>query len=311
MRISILGGAGFIGTNLADLLLQGKHEVSVIDNLSMGNQIEKSGLNLRVEFGDISDPDILLEYLERNKPERVYHLAANSDIKNSSRGSNSDVRNTFLTTSSLVSCSHNFKIDELVFASSSAVYGESELSVAEDADKRPISPYGWMKLASEELLLQSAQSGLIEKLLIARFPNVTGHWQTHGVIFDFISQLKINQKMLNVLGDGYQDKPYILASELASILEQLITLDFGKIGIFNISPSSSTNVKRIVELICEIGEINPQVNYGITKGGWAGDVPSYKLDASLLQKTIPSLNLRQSDEAIIEAIRWLWEKSDA
>jgi UDP-glucose 4-epimerase len=140
---------------------------------------------------------------------------------------------------------------------------------------------------------------------------VTGNWQTHGVIYDFISQLKINPSILNVLGDGQQDKPYILASELVKILEELINIYFDKIGIFNISPSTSTNVKRIVELICEIGDVNPQINYGITKGGWVGDVPSYKLDTTLLNKTIPSLNLYKSDEAIIEAIRWLWEKNDA
>jgi UDP-glucose 4-epimerase len=311
MRISILGGAGFIGTNLAHVLSQNKHDVSIIDNLSMGNQIDKSGLKLKVEIGDISDPTVLLNFLEGSSPERVYHLAANSDIKNSSFGSEMDIKNTFLTTSSIVTCAHRFQIKELIFASSSAVYGESEMEVKEDAPKRPISPYGWMKLASEEILLQSSKSGLIQKLLIARFPNVTGKWQTHGVVFDFISQLKTDPRKLNVLGNGFQDKPYILASDLSTILELLINSNKDKIGIFNIAPETSTNVRRIVELICKIGEINPQVTYGSTNGGWVGDVPSYKLDTSLLHQMIPHLNLRDSDQAIMEAISWLWENRNA
>jgi len=311
LRISILGGAGFIGTNLAILLTQSGHKVSIIDNLSLGNQIEKAGLNLKVEIGDISNPTVLMNFLETNAPQRVYHLAANSDIKNSAQDSNLDLNNTLLTTSSLVSCAQKMKIDELVFASSSAVYGESINALNEQSPKRPISPYGWMKLASENLLLQSADSGHIAKLLIARFPNITGHWQTHGVVFDFINQLKQDRDFLNVLGDGFQDKPYILASDLVSILELLINQGWSGTRTFNISPSSSTNVRKIVDLICKITDVSPQVNFGDTKGGWAGDVPSYRLDTALLQKEIPSLSFRSSDEAITEAIEWLWRRNNA
>jgi UDP-glucose 4-epimerase len=311
LRISILGGAGFIGTNLAILLSQEGHEISVIDNLTLGNQIEEAELDINVQFGDISNPITLKDFLMEHSPQRVYHLAANSDIKNSSLSSDLDLKDTFLTTSSLVACVKELKINELIFASSSAIYGESLSAVNEGAPKRPISAYGWMKLASEELLRQSALSGNIEKLLIARFPNVTGHWQTHGVIFDFLNQLRSDKTSLKVLGDGYQDKPYILASDLVSILEILINQDWKGTKIVNISPDSSTNVRRIVELICEICELTPQIQYGESKAGWAGDVPTYRLDTDFLYKEIKDLKLRSSDEALTVAIQWLWEKYSA
>ena len=311
MKISILGGAGFIGTNLAILLSQKGHEISIIDNLSLGNQIKEAGLDINVEVGDISNPTTLMNFLLGNSPQRIYHLAANSDIKNSALSADLDLKDTFLTTSSLVSCAKELRIDELVFASSSAIYGESLTAVSENDPKKPISAYGWMKLASEELLRQSAHSGNIKKLLIARFPNVTGHWQTHGVIFDFLNQLKQDESLLNVLGDGYQDKPYILASDLVSILDLLIDQEWNGTKIVNISPDSSTNVRKIVELICQICELSPQVNYGNSKGGWVGDVPSYKLDTEVLYKEVKDLELRSSDEALIEAIQWLWERYNA
>ncbi len=310
MNISILGGAGFIGTNLAHYLYQHRHTVSIIDNLSMGNQIQKSGLNLTVDIGDISDPETLYRFLLKNSPDRIYHLAANSDIKNSSSGSGLDLRNTFSTTSSLVSVAHKLQIKELVFASSSAIYGESNVPVKENSPKNPISAYGWMKLASEELLLQCAREGNIQKLLIARFPNVTGHWQTHGVVFDFINQLKVSAESLNVLGDGFQEKPFILASELSKIMENLIELDFGNIGIFNISPATVTTVRRIVDLLFEITNLQPSVRFGDSKAGWIGDVPSYRLDTTLLNHAIPGLEILNSDAAIIEAIKWLWGRKD-
>ncbi len=311
MRISILGGAGFIGTNLAILLSQEGHEISVIDNLSLGNQIEQAGLDIDVQFGDISNQSTLINFLKEHSPQRVYHLAANSDIKNSALSSDLDLKDTFLTTSSLAACAKELKIDELIFASSSAIYGESLTTVSEDAPKRPISPYGWMKLASEELLRQSVDSGDIRKLLVARFPNVTGHWQTHGVVFDFLNQLRIDKTSLKVLGDGYQNKPYILASDLVSILEILISQDWEGTKIVNVSPDSSTDVRTIVELICEICKLAPQVHYGNSKGGWAGDVPSYRLDTGFLYKHIKDLKLRSSDEALSEAIHWLWGKHNA
>lgn len=311
MKISILGGAGFIGTNLAILLSQKGHQVSIIDNLTLGNQIEQAGLDIKVEVDDVSNPVTLMNFLNVHSPERVYHLAANSDIKNSALSSELDLKDTFLTTSSLVACARDFNINELVFASSSAIYGESPSTMHESSPKKPISPYGWMKLASEELLRQSANSGHVKKLLIARFPNVTGHWQTHGVIFDFLMQLRNDKESLNVLGDGFQNKPYILASDLVSILEILIDRDWAGSKIINVSPNSSTSVRRIVELICEICKLTPQVRYGDTKGGWTGDVPTYRLETAALYNEIKDLRLRSSDEALSEGIKWLWGRRNA
>ena len=148
MRIAILGGAGFIGTNLAEKLAKNDHEIAIIDNFSMGNRLNDAKLDVHITVGDIANPLVLEKFLGSFNAEKIYHLAANSDIKNSAMNSSYDIQNTLLTTSSLLSYAYRNSIKELVFASSSAIYGLAQEKSKEDDVSTPISAYGWTKLAS-------------------------------------------------------------------------------------------------------------------------------------------------------------------
>jgi UDP-glucose 4-epimerase len=306
MRIAILGGAGFIGTNLVEMLAKRDHEIAVIDNLSMGNRLNDAALNVQITLGDIADPLVLDKFLRNFNAEKIYHLAANSDIKNSAANSSFDMRNTLLTTSSLMNYAYCNGVKELVFASSSAVYGPAQGKSNEDDACSPISAYGWTKLASEQLLMQASAQGYIEKLLIARFPNVTGKWQTHGVVFDLLNRLRKDNDFLEVLGDGNQEKPYVLASELVEALEKLVAHQWSGTKVINLSPSSSTSVRKIVEIICNVTGLSPVVRYGNTRFGWTGDIPSYELDTNRSLEYLIDFPFMASDAAIERAVDWFW-----
>ena len=159
---------------------------------------------------------------------------------------------------------------------------------------------------SLQALIQASAQGCIEKLLIARFPNVTGMWQTHGVVFDLLNRLKQNKDFLEVLGDGNQQKPYVLASELVEALESLMGQQWVGSKVINLGPNSSTSVRRIVEIICKVTGLSPTIRYGNTPFGWTGDIPSYELDTTRSLEYFSDSPFMNSDVAIERAANWFW-----
>ena len=309
MSIAILGGAGFIGTNLVELLLdKDEIEIAVFDNLSMGNQLTRlTSKNFRVSRGQMESESELSAFLQEVRPSRIYHLVANSDIASASINPKLDILNTYTTTINLINVLKGLDIEEIIFASSSAVYGECEGLIPEEQNFNPISSYGWMKMASEIALDSARQAGIFNKLLIARFPNVTGKYQTHGVVFDLIRKLKSSEKYLQVLGDGFQNKPYLSAGKLVEVIELLRSTTWNGTLNVNIAPRDRINVREIVDLIYGYtGALKP-VEYQDSPNGWKGDIPSYELDTSLLRQLIPDLKLPDSAESVKEGIRYMWD----
>lgn len=313
MRTAILGGAGFIGANLVEYLIrQEKTQISVFDDLSMGNQLSRiSDSNIRLIVGNMNSGDELGNFLENYRPDKIYHLVANSDISLAAKNPEVDIQKTFLPTLNLVNNLKKCKVKEIVFASSSAVYGEQDGFLKEDAPYQPISSYGWMKAMSEILLINAQSDKLFERLLIARFPNVTGRYQTHGVIFDLIHKAKSKSKVLNVLGNGYQTKPYLSATKLVEIIEGLLHLEWKDLLTINIAPTDRIQVREIVSMILEYAGISKNVSYQSSAGGWKGDVPSYMLDTSRLFSLLPELMLPSSKESIKMGIEYMWNLNES
>lgn len=307
MTTLIFGGAGFIGANLITHLQSAGEDVVVFDNLSMGNQVARANLDVSVVVSDMADYSAVLRTLKSVKPRRVFHLAANSDIAASAVNPKIDLRNTLGTTVQLAAALRACPAEEVVFASSSAVYGEVTGEITESTVTRPSSAYGWMKLASEEVLSELAKEVGFEKYLCVRFPNVTGKWQTHGVVRDLVRKLKASPSKLNVLGDGTQLKPYALAEDLVAAIEKVMSGGWSGILDLNLSPSSQTSVREIVSKLVETSGLSPQVEYGSSRAGWFGDVPEYSYDTSKAQDLIGDLGFRSSNDAISESVSWEWE----
>jgi len=282
MNTLVAGGAGFIGSHLADALLEKGHRVVCVDNFLLGTKDNIAHLDGNADFvfyeQDICDLRGLDKIFEREKIDYVFHLAANSDIQAGGRDPFVDLNNTYLTTFNLLECMRLHDVKKLFFSSTSAVYGEQRGKLSEVSGPLfPVSYYGATKLGSEALI--SASCALRDMLvLIFRFPNVVGPRLTHGVIYDFVNKLKRDPARLEILGDGKQTKPYIYVSDLVAGIMEFMDAPKG-LTMYNIGVDTRTNVTRIADIVCETMELqNVRYDYTGGRGGWPGDVPEFEYD---------------------------------
>ena len=287
MKTLITGGAGFIGSHLADLLVSKDYSVVAVDNLSLGTIENIDHLANRKKFKfikeDLLSLDELKDIFQKNKFDAVFHLAANSDIAESASNPGIDLNNTFLTTWNTLECCRLFHVHKLVFASSSAVYGDTNKDLTEEyGPLSPISYYGAGKLASESFISAYSFMNKIQSWIV-RFPNVVGERMTHGVIHDFIKKLKRNPKQLTILGDGNQKKPYIYVKDLIQALFFLYQNAKEKMNYYNTGTKGQTTATEIAKIICHEMQLrNVEFNYTGGNAGWKGDVPYYKYDLKKL-----------------------------
>jgi UDP-glucose 4-epimerase len=286
MKVLVAGGAGFIGSHLADALLENGDDVVCIDNYYIGANENIKHLTGREKFrfyeADLCDFNGLSTIFAREGFEYIFHLAANSDIQAGSKNPGVEYANTYTTTYNLLENMRLHGVKKLFFSSTSAVYGEKEGErVSEDtALLLPISYYGAAKLGAEALI--HAYSFMNDfRSLIFRFPNVIGSRLTHGVIFDFIKKLRENPLELEILGDGEQSKPYMHVSDLIRGIMRFKDVPTQGVELYNIGVDTQTNVTKIADILCAKMKLRDvKYRYTNTKGGWKGDVPvfSYNLD---------------------------------
>ncbi|MDR3165342.1 MAG: NAD-dependent epimerase/dehydratase family protein [Synergistaceae bacterium] len=305
MNVLITGGAGFIGCHLTGALRSAGCGVVCADNLRLGGRerLEKHLSDPGFFFyeTDICDERRLGEIFAAHSFDRVYHLAANSDIQHGGKDPSIDFHDTFLTTVSLLDTMRRHGVKEILFASTSAVYGDKREALREDAgDLRPISYYGAAKLASESFIsAYAAMNGL--RACVIRFPNVVGPRLTHGAVYDFIAKLKKDPAKLEILGDGKQEKPYIYVLDL---VEAMLSMNYPEgMDIYNAGVETATTVRRIADIVCgEMGLANVEYRFTGGAAGWLGDVPKFQYDLS----KIHALGWRAkhtSDEAVRLAAR--------
>lgn len=284
MKALIAGGAGFIGSHLADYLLDEGNEVVCIDNFFIGTRQNILHLltNPRYVFYqyDLNNMELLNQVFDEEKPDYVFHLAANSDIQASAQNPIIEYQNTYSTTFNLLEAMRLHNVKKMFFASTSAVYGNKDTLLNEEtASLAPISYYGGAKLGSEGLISAYAYMNDMN-VLIFRFPNVIGPRLTHGVIFDFIKRLKKDSTKLLILGDGNQTKPYLYVLDLVEAIVKF--KDVGKgVSLYNVGVDTATSVTRIAEIVCQkMGISNTVFEYTGGKEGWKGDVPKFQYDLS-------------------------------
>lgn len=309
-NIVITGGAGFIGSHLAGKLLENGNKVISVDNFELGKhenvQEYLDNPNFELVEMDVSKADEFSMLLQEKHVDRIYHLAANSDIQKSAIVPGVDFTNTFGTTYSVLEGMRRNGIKKLFFASTSAVYGDkSGVNLTEDiGGLSPISYYGGAKLASEAFISSYAYMNEME-VLIFRFPNVIGPNLTHGVIFDFIKKLNNNPKELEILGDGTQCKPYLYVIDLVDAIVEYSMKQGKGVEIFNIGVDTATTVKEIADMVCRKLGLS-QVEYRYTGGnvGWKGDVPAFQYDLSKIYNTgwKPKHNSNESVQATLDSL---------
>lgn len=307
MNAMVIGGAGFIGSNLCERLISEGHEVYCLDNFSLGNENNIKNLYENSSFHlmkiDATDVNVLNTAFIEARPEFVFHLAANSDIQASATNPMVEYRNTYTTTFQILSAMRTAEVKKLFFASTSAVYGDKRGEVLDEntANLSPISYYGAAKLGSEALISAFTYMNDMSSLVF-RFPNVIGPHLTHGVIYDFIDRLSQESSHLKILGDGRQTKPYIFVNDLIDAIIKFMDAPAG-ITLYNVGVEGTTSVKQIADIVCEeMGLSDVVYDYTGGEGGWKGDVPSFLYNTDKIKAAGWSAKYT-SDEAVRMTVR--------
>ncbi len=275
-QIVITGGAGFIGSHLAELLLKKKSNVCIVDDFSNssrdwipeGATIIETNLtdNKALQKAITADVDI------------VFHLAARKD-PNDDDPQGQFAENTTITHSLLEQC-RAVGVEHFAFASSSTIYGEAPRPTPEDhAPLEPISVYGAAKLGEEGLVSTYAHSHGMTAFIF-RFANIVGPRLRGAVIPDFIEKLRTNPELLTILGDGRQEKSYMHVTDCVDAMSYVVehaTEQPGPVHTFNLGTATTTSVDEIAKIVCGILEVDPTFDYTGSDRGWTGDVPKMRL----------------------------------
>ena len=320
MRHLITGVAGFIGSQLAEALLSDGDQVCGVDDFWLGTPGHLTGARQHAGFrfveADISDPGRATDAFHHlvgadGPPDIVWHFAANSDISAGVAAPSLDFTRTLGTTFAAIEATKAIGARAVAFASTSAVYGETDQLLTEDTGPLlPISGYGAAKLAGEALLSAAAETHL-DRIWIFRFPNVVGPRTTHGALHDFAARLANRPAALAVLGDGTQTKPYMHVVELIAAMRFITANAQGRRNLFNIGPEGSrTSVSFMAQAMIDRIAPGTPIAYGGGDRGWVGDVPRFRYAAERLAKLgwRPTLSsdaavLRAADELAAQARR--------
>lgn len=311
MNILVTGGAGFIASHLIDRLLNEGHAVVAYDNLSLGRESNIAHHFDDAAFtfvkGDILDADLLDSVFEKHKFDFVFHLAANSDIARSHADPTVDLNMTYMTTFRVVDAMRRFGVKKLMFASTSAIYGDAHGEEVKEnfGPLFPTSHYGACKLASEGIIASFCENYGIQAF-ITRFPNVCGERTTHGILHDFVMKLKKNPVELEVLGNGQQAKPYLYVKDLVDAILFVICHTDDKINFFNLGVEGNTPVWKIAEMVIKSMKLDAKIRYTGGERGWVGDVPKFRYNLDKIHALGWKASL-SSDEAVQKAIDYILE----
>lgn len=283
MKILVTGAAGFIASNLIPRLLARGDEVHGIDNFFLGKRAYVAQHpSFTFHELDLLDLDRVAELVASTKPDRVWHLAANSDISFGTKYTDFDLKGGTLVTYNVLESMRRAGVKELVFSSSGAVYGEPTVMPTPEnyGPILPISLYAASKVACETLITAYAHNYDM-RAWIYRFGNIVGPNPTHGVIHDFVLRLREERTRLTVLGDGTQAKPYVYVEDCLDGMEFGIAHAREHVNVYNLAVDDQTSVREITDWTIEamgIARDAIDVQYGDSPRGWRGDVPQVKLD---------------------------------
>jgi UDP-glucose 4-epimerase len=267
MKICVTGGAGFIGSHLADRLVDRGDEVVIIDNLLTGNRQWVSPKARFLEM-DIRDPKIP-KLFEQERFELLIHFAAQMDIRTSTRDPKFDADINILGTLNLFESARQTGVQQVVFSSTGgALYGDaSVMPTPEDYPAWPVSPYGVAKLTVEHYLYYYKTVFHLPSLIL-RFANVYGPRQNpHGeanVVAIFIQKL-LNGEQPIINGDGTQTRDYLYVGDLVDAAMRGI--EQGAEGTYNLGTTIETDVNHIFDRLVVLSGVPKDPAFGPAKEG--------------------------------------------
>lgn len=307
MRYVVTGGAGFIGSSLVDRLLSEDHEVVCIDNFLTGKRENIShnegNKNFKLVIDDLSNIKKLADIFKNN--EAIFHFAANADIRGGIDNPRKDLELNTIVTYNVLEAMRLAKVNKIIFASSSAVYGEPSLfPTPEDYPLIVTSLYGASKLACEALITAYCSCFNLQAWIF-RFVGVIGARHSHGVIFDFIKKLKNNPDELEIIGNGEQLKSFLYLEDCIDGIMFAYENANDRINIYNLGTDEEIKIKKLADIV--VNELGlKRVKYNFTGGvrGWVGDAPRVRLSIGKIKELgwEPKVGI---EEAIRRTVRWL------
>jgi UDP-glucose 4-epimerase len=308
-RACITGGAGFIGSNLADRLSAQGVEVVIVDDFRAGRREFVADVlgrgRARLVEGDVLDMAVLEDAVEGC--DWVFHLQANADVRRGLEHPRRDLTQNTIATANVLEAMRVRDVSRIAFASTGSVYGESNVIPTPEDAPFPIqtSLYGASKLAGEGLIAAYA-AGYGFTGLICRFVSILGERYTHGHVFDFYRSLKRDPTRLRVLGDGRQEKSYLHVQDCLSAILTAAERHDCEPGahVYNLGTEETLLVDDSVRIITEHLSLSPEIEHTGGRRGWIGDSPLIHLDIGRIRGLgwRPRLTIRQ---AVVRTLEWL------
>ena len=305
MNILITGGAGFIGSHVADACVAAGHLTCVVDDLSMGR---RENLHPEVEFVQLDiRSDKLWEMFDRVKFDVVIHHAAQMDVRKSVEDPLFDASVNIIGTLNLLEICRAHGVKQFIFASTGgAIYGDQspdEKPADELHPTKPISPYGVSKLTIENYLhYYRTVFGLTHVVL--RYGNVYGPRQNPhgeaGVIAIFTGKMLAGgQPVIN--GDGRQTRDYVYVEDV--VKANMLALTYDRSGIFNVGTGIETNVNELFAILRELTSSQCEEQHAEAK---KGEQQRSVLDATNISRTLgwaPGVALREGLRRTVDSFR--------
>lgn len=298
MRAVVTGGAGFIGSHVAEALLARGDEVTVIDNLSSGKR-ENVPAGASLLEHDVREPLEVDAHV-------VFHLAAQADVRVSVDDPRYDAEVNVLGTIRVLEAARAAGA-RVVFASTGgAIYGECERPAREDDPRRPLAPYGTSKLCGEEYLSMYNRLHRTRHVSL-RYGNVYGPRQDPhgeaGVVAIFFNRLRDVQP-LTVFGDGRQTRDYVYVGDVARAT--LLALDRDG-GVFNVGTGRETSVLDLAELCGRAAGVQPELDFAPPR---AGELQRSSLDPSLAERELGFRAEADLERGLRETWAWVAEGNE-
>jgi UDP-glucose 4-epimerase len=307
-RALITGGAGFIGSTLADRLVAEGVEVVLYDNLSTGHRQFVSGAlagGAELVEGDVLDADRLAAAMAGC--DTVFHLQANADVRHGLERPRADLEQNTIGTSNVLEAMRAAGARTIAFSSTGSVYGEPEVFPTPEDCPFPVqtSLYAASKLAGEGLIGAYCH-GFGFTGVVFRFVSILGERYTHGHVIDFYRALRDDPDRLRVLGDGRQRKSYLYVQDCVGAILTALRAHEAEPGmeVYNLGTDDSIVVDESIGVITRHLGVTPELEHTGGSRGWAGDSPLIHLDTTRIRGLgwEPSVDIRG---AIGRTLDWL------
>ena len=309
VRAFVTGGAGFVGSNLTDRLVEDGNEVVVFDNFSTGRDQFLEGAiasgRVTVVRGDVLDADGVRAAMAGC--DLVAHIAANADVRFGTLHPRKDLEQNTIATFNVLEAMRAHGVKRLLFASTGSIYGEPDVFPTPENAPFPVqtSLYGASKLACEGMISAYCE-GYGMQAWIFRFVSILGERYTHGHVFDFVRSLRENPAHLRVLGNGKQRKSYLYVRDCVDAMIVALAKANGRINILNVGADEYCEVTDSVGWITERLGLKPRIEFTGGDRGWVGDSPFIFLDCTRLRSLgwRPRLSIR---DGVIRTVDYLQE----